>query len=70
MKLDFRFFLLENNTPARYIITVLSQILKKSEGEISKIVKQPGGGTPRSIFIESSSANKLDSAFMPRINDY
>ena len=37
----FSIFLLENNTPARYIITVLSQILKKSEGEISKIVKQP-----------------------------
>ena len=37
----FSIFLEENNTLARYIITVLSQILKKSEGEIYKIVKQP-----------------------------
>ena len=37
----FSTFLEENNTLVRYIITVLSQILKKSEGEIYKIVKQP-----------------------------
>ena len=37
----FSTFLEENNTLARYIITVLTQIWKESEGEISKIVKQP-----------------------------
>ena len=31
----------ENNTPNKYIITVLSQILKKTEEEILNIVKQP-----------------------------
>ena len=40
--LNFIFHLFEeNNTPNKYIITVFSQILKKSEEEISKIVKQP-----------------------------
>ena len=37
----FSTFLEENNTLATYIITVLTQIWKESEGEISKIVKQP-----------------------------
>ena len=40
--LNFIFHLFEeNSTPNKYIITVFSQILKKSEEEISKIVKQP-----------------------------
>ena len=42
--LNFIFHLSEeNNTPIKYeyVITVFSQILKKSEEEISKIVKQP-----------------------------
>ena len=40
--LNFIFDLFEeNNTPNKYILTVLSHILKKPEEEISKIVKQP-----------------------------
>ena len=40
--LNFIFDLFEeNNTPNKYILTVLSHILKKTEDEICKIVKQP-----------------------------
>ena len=81
--LNFIFHLFEeSNTPSKYIITVLSQILKKTEEEISNIVKQPVNFINKAKrFINKNqnnlevehpdlSSNKLYRAFMPRLRYY
>ena len=50
----------ENNTPSKYIITVLSQIFKKFEEEISKIVKQPVSFINKAKRLINKNQNNLE----------